>query len=490
MSERKNKSESKKQGTVPPSPAAMADIFRSCGLALSEGELAAFWAFHQLLRARNVECDLTRLHSFDGMTLRHYVDSGLVAQMLDLPSPLLDIGTGAGFPGVPLKILRPELTVIFAESRGKKLEFLEEANELLNFSDVEIYPHKVTDKFDIPVKGIITRDLEAMVKTLSRAVGFLPLGGRVIFMKGPAAGPEIEAALEEFGEVFELELDRSYSLGNTGHDRRLVVFRRIAGRPAEPASFGRSGYKEVASSKNPGFKLWQKVLEPKGIRKHNLALMSGLKQVAETVRDFPEACVALLGRGPDDPEIETQVDRFRLKPELLRELDLFGAGPPLLVVRVPETPEWRDDDWPEGCTLFVPFQDPNNVGAVIRSAAALGAARVVMLREAAHPFHPKSLRAAGPAVFRIPLFHGPSILELEARGAPLLTLGADGENLAGFAFPPTFGLAPGLEGPGLPRNLRDWKRLSIPMTAGVESLNAALATGLALWEWSRDPERG
>ena len=70
---------------------------------------------------------------------------------------------------------------------------------------------------------------------------------------------------------------------------------------------------------------------------------------------------------------------------------------------------WSDDEpWPDGCTLFVPFQDPENVGAVIRSAAAFGVARVVLLREAAHPFHPRSSRAAGPALFQVPLQVGPA----------------------------------------------------------------------------------
>ena len=85
-----------------------------------------------------------------------------------------------------------------------------------------------------------------------------------------------------------------------------------------------------------------------------------------------------------------------------------GRRSPLLLVRVPEIPEWSADaPWPEGCTLFVPFQDPENVGAVIRSAAAFGVARVVLLREAAHPFHPKAARAAGTALFQVAAGTGP-----------------------------------------------------------------------------------
>jgi 16S rRNA (guanine527-N7)-methyltransferase len=133
----------------------------------------------------------------------------------------------------------------------------------------------------------------------------------------------------------------------------------------------------------------------------------------------------------------------------------------------------------------VPFQDPENVGAVLRSAAAFGVARVVLLQEAAHPFHPRSARAAGSALLRVPMLQGPSITALVTQRAPLLALSANGCDVGGFTFPSRFGLLPGLEGPGLPESLRTPAALSIPMQPGTESLNAAAATAIALYVWSR-----
>ena len=139
-----------------------------------------------------------------------------------------------------------------------------------------------------------------------------------------------------------------------------------------------------------------------------------------------------------------------------------------------------------GPVLLVPFQDPVNVGAVVRSAAAFGVRNVVLLREAATPFHPKSIRAGGSTVF-LALFHeGPSIRDIrETFPGPVVALSMDGEDIDRFEFPETFALLPGMEGQGLPEGIEFDHRVRIPMEPEVESLNAAAATAVALYEWKR-----
>src|SRR4029079_10387625 len=118
---------------------------------------------------------------------------------------------------------------------------------------------------------------------------------------------------------------------------------------------------------------------------------------------------------------------YRLADPLFEVLDTAGTHAPLLLVTVPAMPEWSEESpWPPGCTLFVPFQDPENVGAVIRSAAAFGVAQVVLLREEAPPFRPRATRAAGPAVLQVPLEAGPSIRDLATGDVPLVALSGEG----------------------------------------------------------------
>ncbi len=139
----------------------------------------------------------------------------------------------------------------------------------------------------------------------------------------------------------------------------------------------------------------------------------------------------------------------------------------------------------KGLHPFLGLQNPENIGSVVRSAAAFRVSRIVLLKEAAHPFHPKAMRAAGTALLTTTFQRGPSIQDLTITGVPLFALDAGGKPLRSIQFPESFALLPGIEGPGIPDHVDGRKRISIPMEPGVESLNAATATAIALYEWRR-----
>jgi tRNA G18 (ribose-2'-O)-methylase SpoU len=271
-----------------------------------------------------------------------------------------------------------------------------------------------------------------------------------------------------------------------------LIYERLAARapasprgPAQSQGFDRPR-RELSSESNPSFRIFRELLTGRGVRKHGQALLAGPRIIAEVRDRFPERVLAWITDDHQAPPEDEAVEWYRLSKPLFKELDVAGTDSPLLLVRVTPPPAWSDDEpWPEGCTLFIPFQDPENVGAVIRSAAAFGVARVVLLKESAHPFHPKSSRAAGTALFQVPLQEGPSIHELSARHAPLIALDNSGPELDESPFPSRFGLVVGVEGPGLPERLRKGERRRIPIASAVESLNAATAAAVALYAWSR-----
>lgn len=244
--------------------------------------------------------------------------------------------------------------------------------------------------------------------------------------------------------------------------------------------------REIRSPNNPTFKRLLKLTRARGIVKYGKALLSGPKQVKEVLRDFPDFCSGIIySEKTEMPVVPAplEIPFYRLSSELFRRIDIYDTGHPVLLIRADPFSRWSDASLNSGCTLCIPFQDPANVGAVIRSAAAFGVSRTVLLKEAANPFLPKSMRVAGSTLFRVPIFEGPSINSLNVPKVPLLALSPEGEDIGSFQFPPSFCLVPGLEGPGLPRHLKKATLLSIPMAQGIESLNAAVVTGIALYLW-------
>ena len=244
--------------------------------------------------------------------------------------------------------------------------------------------------------------------------------------------------------------------------------------------------KKISSEHNPIFRKFLRLKGARGIKKFETALLSGEKYVREALEQFPEQCLGLITFSLELIEalpLGADLPIYLLGTELFRALDVHNTKKPILAIRARCPDPWVEDGKRRGCVLFLPFQDPANVGTAIRSGAAFGVNTVVLLTEAAHPFHPKSLRASGTSIFRVSLKNGPSISELRTKDLPLLVLDPRGQDISRYVFPESFGLLAGLEGPGIPHGLRGAKLLSIPIDCGVDSLNAALAVGIALYEW-------
>lgn len=479
--------------SIPPGPADMAAIVERCGIHLSDAQTSQLWTYHQLLREHNPELNLTRIHNFTNMVLKLYVDSMLPGVLTELPSPLMDLGSGPGMPGVPLKIVHPHVEILLAESRRNRVAFLETVLERMGLEKISIVGESVTRGFERPVAGVITRAVEDIASTLDRIHGCLDKGGLAIFMKGPQCDAEVREAGIRFGPEYELVHDKPYRIPHTAHERRLIVFRRTGEPPRveKAKAMQRHVVRTIESDQNEVFKDLKKLLSGRGIRKQGRALVAGPKVTLEVLGDFGGLCEGWITKGDDEPPppgSPRELAWYRLSRPLFNELDVFGTGSPLLVVRLPDIGKWEPSmGFGDGCTLLVPFQDPENVGAVVRSAAALGANRIIFLSESAHPFHPKALRASGGAVFRVNLLHGPSLQDLPET-LPIVPLSSEGADIAGFEFPEVFAFLPGVEGPGLPER---WRRraVSIPILPGVESLNAATAAGIALYVWSRSRGR-
>lgn len=150
----------------------------------------------------------------------------MVPQLTSLTFPLLDKGTGPGFPGIPLKIYYPNERIILAEGVRKRVDFLKAVRDEMRLKNLDVVGRKVDENFELPVQGVITRAVETAAHTLKSVKSCLQPGGKVFLMKGPNVDHEIEEVKKLLPHQFSLVEDHSYELPNTPHERRLLVFQK------------------------------------------------------------------------------------------------------------------------------------------------------------------------------------------------------------------------------------------------------------------------
>ena len=214
--------------TVPPSRGRLEELLISHGVSVPGTVLDKVWQYHGILRKNNSDLDLTRLIGFETIVQRHYADCLILHKLMNgkWPSPMVDIGTGAGFPGLMIKMVSPSTKLILSEPRNVRVDFLNNTIKELGLKDIEVFGHKFTSKsFTQPLRGAISRAFEPISKTLPRLEKSLQVGGLAIFMKGPGVDEELSAKLPP---NFKLIKDERYRIPKTTLDRALVIFERIA----------------------------------------------------------------------------------------------------------------------------------------------------------------------------------------------------------------------------------------------------------------------
>lgn len=199
-------------------------------LDLGEIQLEAFQLFAGELKKWNRRVNLTAIHDDREIAVKHFLDSLCLAREIARGSRVLDIGSGAGIPAIPIKIGRPDLEVVSVDAVGKKIHFQRHVARLLGLKGFTPLHARVESLYGGAGGGfqiITSRAFSDLDRFARIAAPLLAEDGRLIAMKGPSARREMEKAgtiLESLD--FEIHDTRGYDLPFGCGERCLVILGR------------------------------------------------------------------------------------------------------------------------------------------------------------------------------------------------------------------------------------------------------------------------
>ncbi len=215
------------------------------GLTLSEEQREQFVRYREELLDWNTRVNLTAITNPEEVQVKHFLDSLSLLLVYDKPQTrLLDIGTGAGFPGLALKIVRPEWQVVLFEATGKKVTFLRHVIGTLHLTGVEVVHGRAEElahkpQYRATFDVVTARAVAALPTLLEYSAPFCRVGGEIILFKKGDIGSELiqgQRAARLLGAIFKEDIP--VTLPGLEDDRRLLVWQQQ--RPCPP-QYPRSG---------------------------------------------------------------------------------------------------------------------------------------------------------------------------------------------------------------------------------------------------------
>ena len=217
-----------------------ADYFEKYNIKYTDGIIKSFFIFYERLITENRKYNLTSITHTDEVIVKHFIDSVVILNYVDIPcsAKIIDIGTGAGFPGLPLYIMRNDIDITFLDSSAKKIKFIENTAKLMNLSGLNFICGRAEDI----AKG---ENRAAYDFAVSRAVAKLnilcelaaPLvrkGGYYIAYKGKNAEAEITEAANaikilglEIAAIHKFNIETTEDNITEENKRALIIIKKI-----------------------------------------------------------------------------------------------------------------------------------------------------------------------------------------------------------------------------------------------------------------------
>ena len=210
---------------------------KKINILLNEEQIEKFYKYMNLLIEWNKKINLTAIIEPKEIILKHFIDSLTINKYIKDNSKIADVGTGAGFPGIPLKIIRPDIQLVLVDSLNKRINFLNEVIEQLNLKNIETIHIRIEEfgqntkyreKFDYSTARAV-----ANLSTLSEyLLPIVKVGGQVICMKGSNIQDEInqsKKALSILGGT--LNNIEEFKLAETENTRNIILIDKIKNTP-------------------------------------------------------------------------------------------------------------------------------------------------------------------------------------------------------------------------------------------------------------------
>jgi 16S rRNA (guanine527-N7)-methyltransferase len=202
---------------------------RKLGVQISDKNSKLFIEYLNNLKTWNDKINLTSIKNDREIIISHFLDSISIAPLIEDGKKVLDIGSGAGFPGIPLKIVRPGLEVTLLDSVNKKVTFMNDTIRKLGLENIKAVWGRAEDPLNnIPrhhFDYVVNRAVGSISDTLRLSSAYVSEDGAIILMRGKRGGEEWNTAIEDVENEFELLDFKDLTLPLSDLKRIILVLR-------------------------------------------------------------------------------------------------------------------------------------------------------------------------------------------------------------------------------------------------------------------------